>query len=115
MDLTKEIWASLERGSLCEYRWCDIQGNPVGDPDDACLAYRTSLGWFWGLKTDDEGVEVVVFANTLDSDHHAQSGWDCLPLSCVRELDILKRPAPKKKRSKKPPVPQAAEQEKSNG
>lgn len=110
-ELDDEYWDSLERGTLCEYEWCDIQNDAVGDPDEASVMYRRSIGWYWERKEDERGTDVVVFALTSDpSGKHQQSGWDCLPVEVVLAVEVLKRPRrrnPKKSSGKKPAGPPA--------
>ena len=78
------------RGDLVEVQWVDINEEPVGDPDAAKLARRTSYGLFWCQK-EDAGVPVLVTTTTMDDGPAHQSGYCIYPVSCVVKLKIVKR------------------------
>lgn len=93
-----------ERGDLVQVEWVDIYEDPTGDPDDAELAFRTSIGYFWKKGGSKYGPPVTVTTTTIDDDKEtvsgtSTSGFCVYPDSCIIRLKIIKRAhrAPRKK------------------
>ena len=78
------------RGDLVEVTWVDINEEPVGDPDAAKLARRTSYGLFW-CERQDTGLPVLVTTTTRDDGPAHQSGYCIYPTACVVKLTVVKR------------------------
>lgn len=99
------IW-KLEKGDLVEVHWVDITEDNVGDPADAEVSLRISIGYFLERK-DSRGVPCIVTTTTLDSGISlTQSGWCIYPEGNIKEINVIRR---RKKNAKKtsnvPPVP----------
>lgn len=80
----------LLRGDLVEITWVDIYENPVGNPDEADVARRVSIGLFWERRSNGDGVPMVVTTTTTD-DNHDQAGYCCYPEGVIVGLKILKK------------------------
>ena len=78
------------RGDLVEVSWVDIFEDPTGDPDEAELSRRTSIGYYWS-KREDRGVEIVVTTTTQDEGGPGQQGYCVYPSGCITQLKIIKR------------------------
>lgn len=104
-----------ERGDLIEVSWVDIVEACVDNPDDAALARRLTVGYFWAHK-DDRGVPVLVTTATKDTDGHEQSGYCVYPRACVTAVRVIKRARRARKKAAPavpappavPPVPASA-------
>jgi hypothetical protein len=80
------------KGDLIRVDWLDIREDPVGDPDAAHLARRSTFGLFWERRTDD-GVRVLVTTTTADEDNDLSVGYCIYPLCCVVRIRVLRRGA----------------------
>jgi hypothetical protein len=78
------------KGDLIQVDWVDIAEDPVGDPNKAQLARRTSYGLFWEIRHDG-AQEVLVTTTTVDRGSAEQSGYCIYPLSCVVKLSVIKK------------------------
>jgi len=88
---------ALQRGDYVEIHWIDIQESPAGDPAEAYLAQRKSLGVFWEYK-DESGVPVLVTTTTVDADGETgQTGWCIYPTACVQSIRTIRRARKPKK------------------
>jgi len=88
---------SPTRGDLVEVQWVDIFEDSTGDPENAQLAPRLSVGYFWGRR-ESQGIDCIVTTTTMD-DANDQNGWCCYPEPCVRRIKIIRKtPKPRKKR-----------------
>ncbi len=87
----------LERGDLLQVEWVDIYEDPGGDPDEAKLCRRHSIGFFWGRSAAD-GVPILVTTTTIETDADtSSSGFCAYPEGIVVAIKVIKR-----KRRKKP-------------
>lgn len=90
----------LQRGDLIQVIWMDVVEDPVGDPDAAKLAYRTSYGLFWAWKDSLVGKSrTLVTSNTVDDPHiMSQSGWIAYPEGMILSIKLVKKQAAKKRK-----------------
>jgi hypothetical protein len=97
MDLKPE---ELIRGDLIEVHWSDICEEPTGDPDEAEVYPRVSVGYFWARKASKRGMPVLVTTTTIDKDEEtSQSGWCAYPESVITRIkSIRKKRRPRKKK-----------------
>lgn len=87
----------FQRMDRLELVWLDIQESPTGDTKDACLAHRTTIGYFWEYK-DDQGIPCLVTTTTYDLDGTHNQGWTCYPMSVI--LSLRKMPNPRTRKPK---------------
>jgi len=68
----------LRRGDLIEVKWLDITEDPVGNPSEAKLSTRHSVGYFWGATE-------LTFTTTMtmDKDVEEQSGYCIYPAGVI--------------------------------
>jgi hypothetical protein len=85
----------LVPGDLIGVDWLDIAEDPTGDPAEASLARRHSIGFFWGRRTD-EGVPVIITTTTLDASVEGQQGYCIYPEACITRVRMIKRKRRKK-------------------
>lgn len=89
-----------QRGDLIQVDWVDIAEDPVGDPNKAQLARRTSYGLFWEIRQDG-AQEVLVTTTTVDKGIYAeQSGYCIYPFACVVKMSVIKKRKGGKKEKK---------------
>jgi hypothetical protein len=95
MDLKPE---ELIRGDLIEVHWVDIWEEPVGDPDEAEIGPRVSVGYFWERK-ESRGLPILITTTTIDKEEDTgQSGWCAYPESVITRIkSIRKKRRPRKK------------------
>lgn len=81
--------AAPERGDLVEINWVDISEGP-GGPDEAILARRVTVGYWWG-KTTLSGVDATVTTSTQDKDITGINGYIAYPTACITNLRVIRR------------------------
>lgn len=81
----------FEKGDLIEVHWLDTAEDNVGDPADAEIALRISIGYFLQKKIS-HGVPCIVTTTTLDSGISLnQCGWCIYPEGNILEAKLIKR------------------------
>jgi hypothetical protein len=81
----------LPQRSIVKVSWLDICEDNAGDPRGAYVVMRHTLGHIWGVKRESKaGVHVLTLTFTWDEDGPEQSGWICIPVSCVREVEVIR-------------------------
>lgn len=90
----------LVRGDLIDVQWVDINEDPVGDPVDAAVLPRLSVGYFWGLA-ESHGVKCLVTTTTMDKDGSEQSGYCIYPLSVVLRIRSIRKKRRRKKKDER--------------
>ena len=68
----------LKRGDLIEVKWLDITEDPVGNPSEAKLPTRHSVGYFWGATES-----TFTTTMTMDKDVEEQSGYCIYPVGVI--------------------------------
>ena len=68
----------LKRGDLIEVKWLDITEDPVGNPSEAKLPTRHSVGYFWGATES-----TFTTTMTMDDDVDEQSGYCIYPVGVI--------------------------------
>jgi len=97
--------------TLIKVVWEDITDDTVGDPDTAHLSERTTYALFWKFMEDENvGTPCVVLTYTDDPQLTAQQGWLCVPLACVTEIEVVRRPKRKRNESRQQSREQGADQ-----
>jgi hypothetical protein len=86
-----------ERGDVICVRWIDTAEDPVGNPDLATLAHRTSYGLFYDFRKDGE-FNVLVTTTTIDTDGSAQAGYCIYPADNIVNIEVLKKAKKAKKK-----------------
>ena len=81
----------LTRGTIVRVGWTDICEEPTGDPRRSYVVVRHTLGHIWDVKRDKCGAYVLTMTFTTDTDGPDQSGWICIPVSNVLELEVIRR------------------------
>lgn len=81
----------LKRGDLVEVRWLDIYEDVTGDPEQADVAPRVSIGYFWSMKDGAHELPVFITTTTMDIEASNQNGWCAYPLPCVVDVKIIRR------------------------
>ena len=95
MDLKVE---ELIRGDLIEVHWVDILEDSVGDPAEAVVAPRITVGYFWEQKIS-KGVPVFVTTTTIDKEDTSQNGYCAYPEAVITRIKMIRRKRrPRKKK-----------------
>ena len=76
----------LRRGDLIEVRWLDITEDPVGNPSEAKLPTRHSVGYFWGAQTG-----TFTTTMTMDDDVEDQAGYCIYPLGVIIGIKRIRK------------------------
>lgn len=76
----------LRRGDLIEVKWLDITEDPVGNPSEATLPVRHSVGYFWGAT-----MGTFVTTGTMDSDVADQSGYVIYPMGVIVGIKRIRK------------------------
>lgn len=88
----------LIRGDLIEVHWLDIFEDSVGNPDEAEVAPRISVGYFWERK-ETKGVRVFVTTTTIDREDTSQNGYCAYPEVVITRIKSIRRKRrPRKKK-----------------
>lgn len=83
--------ASLQRGDLIQVEWVDIAESPTGDPEEAELVGRKSVGYFWARR-ENRGLPVVITTTTIDDGSApGQNGYCIYPEACVTKIRVIRR------------------------
>lgn len=89
----------LARLTLIKVVWEDITDDTVGDPEEAHLSERTTYALFWKFIEDENvGTPSMVLTYCDDKELSEQAGWLCVPLSCITEVEVIRRPKKGRKR-----------------
>jgi hypothetical protein len=81
----------LKRGDLIEVKWLDITEDPVGNPSEAKLPTRHSVGYFWGATES-----TFTTTMTMDDDVEEQSGYCIYPLGVIVGIKRIRKGKGKK-------------------
>jgi len=96
----------LKPYTLLKVTWFDIANDSVGDPDRVSLAERVTYGLFWKLAIDEDSeIDCIVLTVSDDKDDSSQQGWWCIPMACLSEIEVIRRPRKKRETKKKEVVP----------
>lgn len=80
----------LRRGDLIEVYWADIYEDVTGNPDNAGLAARISVGYFWDVGKS-QGLRCLVTSTTKDNESSDQSGWCCYPFGTILRIKRIRK------------------------
>ena len=80
----------FRRGDLVEVQWLDILEDSVGDPDQAELAPRVSVGYFWAVRKS-HGIDALVTTTTIDVGTTGQNGYCIYPLDAVARIKMIRK------------------------
>lgn len=87
---------SLQRGDLVELTWADITEDSTGDPSEAALVRRHSIGYFWERRIDG-AIPVIITTTTIDEEIGSGSQGYCIyPEVCIVKVKAIKRKRRKK-------------------
>jgi len=87
----------LRRGDLIEVKWLDITEDPVGNPSEARLPTRHSVGYFWGATES-----TFTTTMTMDDDVEEQSGYCIYPLGVIVGVKRIRKGKGKRYASGRP-------------
>lgn len=86
------------KGDLIEVHWVDIAEDSSGTPNEASLARRVSVAYYWEEKLD-KGIPVLVTTTTIEKDEVTNSGYCIYPFACVTQLRVIRRKRRKKEKN----------------
>jgi len=85
----KKRFPVLTHGVRVEVTWLDIVGDPIGEPDNAEMAYCTTMGYFHAWKGRGRNRALVLCLTGFPKENNDCRGSDIYPFGVIKKIEVL--------------------------